>query len=30
VRFALSPDGKRMALSRGTALRDAILLRNFN
>ena len=29
VRFALSPDGKRMALSRGTALRDAILLRNF-
>lgn len=29
IRLALSPDGKRMALSRGTALRDAILLRNF-
>jgi Tol biopolymer transport system component len=29
IRFALSPDGTRMAMSRGTALRDAILLRNF-
>jgi serine/threonine protein kinase/sugar lactone lactonase YvrE len=29
IRFAVSPDGKRMAMSRGTALRDAILLRNF-
>lgn len=29
IRFALSPDGTRMAMSRGTALRDAVLVRNF-
>ncbi|MEO5894925.1 MAG: protein kinase [Vicinamibacterales bacterium] len=29
VRFAMSPDGKSLLLSRGTAVRDAVLLRNF-
>jgi eukaryotic-like serine/threonine-protein kinase len=29
VRFALSPDGKTILMSRGSALRDAVLLTNF-
>ncbi|MEO6239319.1 MAG: hypothetical protein ABIQ52_20170, partial [Vicinamibacterales bacterium] len=29
IRFALSPDRKSILLSRGTALRDAVLIRNF-
>ena len=29
LRFALSPDGKAILLSRGTALRDAVLIKNF-
>ncbi|MEO5894921.1 MAG: hypothetical protein ABIS06_04415 [Vicinamibacterales bacterium] len=29
VRCAMSPDGKSLLLSRGTAVRDAVLLRNF-
>ena len=28
-RFALSPDGKWIAMSRGSAVRDAFLIRNF-